>query len=70
MAMIDELVDQIAARTGLPRDKAMEAARTAVDFLDARLPAPVGGQIKPMLEGAGGGVIGGALGGLGGMLGG
>lgn len=72
MAMMDEMVKQIAARTGLPEDKALDAARAAVEFLDGRLPPPVGGNLKSMLSGEGGGAMGG-LGGaadkLGGMFG-
>jgi hypothetical protein len=67
MALIDELVDQVAQRTGLPKDKALAAAHAAVEFLDSRLPAPIGGQIKPLLDGGGG--LGSMVGGLGGMLG-
>lgn len=63
MAMMDEMVKQIAARTGLPEDKAQAAARAAVDFLDEKLPPPVGGRLKGMLSGEGGG--GGGIGGLG-----
>ncbi len=75
MAMMDELVQQIATRTGLPQDKAMQAAQTAIEFLDSRLPAPVGGNLK-RLTGEGGGTGGGGLpdmgdvaGKLGGMFG-
>lgn len=64
MSLLDDLADQVAARTGLPKDKALAAARAAVDFLDDRLPAPVGGQIKPLVEGSGG-ALGGMLGSLG-----
>lgn len=51
MAMMNELVDQIASRTGISRDKAMGAARAAVDFLEERLPGPVGDRLKSMVEG-------------------
>lgn len=73
MAIMDELVQQIAARTNLPPDKAMQAANAAIDFLDGRLPPPIGGNIKSMLGGGAGGAAGGAgpdLGGLAGKLGG
>ena len=73
MAMMDELVQQIATRTGIPQDKAMQAAQTAIEFLDGRLPPPVGGNLK-RLAGEGGGSgggpdLGGIAGKLGGMLG-
>ena len=59
MAMLDELVQQISQRTGLPADKAEAAARTAVEFLDSRLPAPIGGNLSKLVNGgsAGGGGI-------------
>ncbi len=73
MAMLDELVQQISQRTGLPADKAEAAARTAVEFLDSRLPPPVGGNLSKLVNGGGGGGIpdlGKMAGGLGGMFGG
>lgn len=74
MAMMDELVQQISQRSGIPEDKARMAARAAVDFLDGRLPAPVGGNLKRLVEGGsagGGGMpdLGKLAGGLGGMFG-
>ncbi|HSU16277.1 hypothetical protein [Longimicrobium sp.] len=72
MSMMDELVGQISQRTGIPADKAQEAARTAVEFLDSRLPAPIGGNLAKIVQGGGGGMpdLGGLAGGLGGMFGG
>ncbi len=71
MAMMDELVQQIATRANLPPDKAMQAARTAIEFLDGRLPPPVGGNLHRLLGEGGGegggpdvGDIAGKLGGL------
>jgi hypothetical protein len=69
MAMMDELVQQIAARANIPPDKAMQAARTAIEFLDDRLPPPVKGNLGRLVgeEGGGGpdaGDIAGKLGGL------
>jgi hypothetical protein len=66
MAMMDELVQQISERTGIPQDKAQMAARTAIEFLDGRLPAPVGGNLHRLIEGGGGGLP--DLGKLGGMF--
>lgn len=74
MAMMDELVQQISQRTGIPEDKAQMAARAAIEFLDGRLPAPVGGNLHRLVNegGAGGGMpdLGKLAGGLGGMFGG
>ncbi len=71
MAMMDELVQQIATRANLPPDKAMQAARTAIEFLDDKLPPPVGGNLGRLLGEGGGqgggpdvGDIAGKLGGL------
>lgn len=75
MAMMDELVQQIAARTGLPPDKAMQAAQAAIEFLDGRLPPPIGGNLKRLAsEGGGTGAgglpdLGDVAGKLGGMFG-
>ena len=77
MAMLDELVAHISQRTGLPADQAQAAARSAVEFLDSRLPAPIGGNLSKLVQGGGaagggGGLpdLGGLAGGLGGMFGG
>ncbi len=74
MAVFDDLVQQISQRAGIPADKAQVAARTAIDFLDDRLPAPVGGQLKRLVEGGAGGGggmpdLGKLKDGLGGMFG-
>jgi hypothetical protein len=70
MAMMDELVQQIAARANIPPDKAMQAARAAIEFLDDRLPPPVRGNLERLL-GDGGGQGGGPdLGDVAGKLGG
>ena len=69
MAMIDELVQQIATRANIPPDKAMQAARTAIEFLDGRLPPPVRGNLEKLVSGEGGGA-GGGLGDVAGKLGG
>jgi hypothetical protein len=70
MAIFDDLVRQVSERAGLPEDKAQAAARTAVEFLDSRLPAPLAGQLGRFVQGGGGGDGGSALGGLGNLAGG
>lgn len=76
MSMMDDLVRQISERTGIPADKAQQAAHAAVEFLDGRLPPPVGGNLAKLVQGGGGGGgggmpdLGGLAGGLGGMFGG
>ncbi|HEX5709687.1 MAG TPA: hypothetical protein VFX96_20580 [Pyrinomonadaceae bacterium] len=73
---MDELIKQVAERTGIGEDKARTAVETVLGFLKQRLPASIAGQLDGALQ-AGGGQLGGladkagdALGGLGGMLGG
>ena len=51
MAMLDDLVEQVSKRTGLPKEKALEAAQSTIAFLDEKLPPPLGGRIKAALEG-------------------
>jgi hypothetical protein len=75
---MDELIRQVAERTGIGEDKARTAVDTVVGFLKQRLPAPLAGQLDGVLgggaaSGGGGGLAdqaGDVLGGLGGMLGG
>ncbi len=64
---MDELVNQIQAKTGISHDQAMAAAQTAIDFLKSRLPGPVAGQIDNALKG--GGNLGDMSKNLGGMFG-
>jgi len=70
---MDELIRQVAERTGIGEDKARTAVETVVGFLKERLPAPVAGHLDGVLGGgAGGGIAdqaGDVLGGLGGMFG-
>ncbi|HEV2707744.1 MAG TPA: hypothetical protein VGV59_17630 [Pyrinomonadaceae bacterium] len=66
---MDELVKQVAERTGIGEDKARQAVETVVGFLKQRLPAPVAGQVDGALSGAGG-AIGGVADKAGDMLGG
>ena len=77
---MDELVKQVAERTGISESQAQTAVTTVLGFLKNRLPEPLAGQLDGLLggaAGAAGGVAGGlagtagdVLGGLGGMLGG
>ncbi|MEY4580599.1 MAG: hypothetical protein RL701_5302, partial [Pseudomonadota bacterium] len=58
---MDELVQLVAQKTGLPPEAAKLAVETVVGFIKTRLPQPIAAQIDGLL--AGGGVAG-ALGGL------
>jgi uncharacterized protein (DUF2267 family) len=62
---VDEIVNQVAQRTGLSQEQAKQAVETVLNLLKERLPAPIAGQIDSLLGGGGQN----PLGGLGGMLG-
>jgi hypothetical protein len=70
---MDQLINQITARTGITHDQAQQAVDTVLNFLKSQLPAPLAGQIDGLLGGAGGANIAQqaeqALGGIGGMFG-
>jgi hypothetical protein len=73
---MEELVKQVAERTGISEAQAQTAVTTVLGFLKDRLPAPIAGHLDGFLGGASGaagglaGQAGDLLGGLGGMLGG
>ena len=72
---MDELVNQVAQRTGLSPDQARQAAEAVLGFLKDKLPAPIASQLDGILSGQANpgdiaGQAGQALGGLGGMFGG
>jgi hypothetical protein len=49
---MNELINQIAQRTGIGEDKARQAAETAIAFLKTKLPA-VGNQLDSLVHGGG-----------------
>ena len=51
---MEELVKQVAAKTGISEDAARTAVTTVLGFLKDKLPAPIAGQIDSVL-GSGGG---------------
>jgi hypothetical protein len=71
---MQELINQVAQRTGIPADKAQTAVDTVVGYLKQRLPAPVSSQLDNVVSGRqageGGGGLGEAARNVGGMLGG
>jgi hypothetical protein len=77
---MEELVRQVAERTGISEAQAQTAVITVLGFLKGRLPEPLAGHLDSFLgnsAGGGnadlgglGGAAGSVLGGLGGMLGG
>ncbi len=62
---MDELVQLVVKKTGLPEATARTAVQTVIDYLKQKLPGPVGGQIDAVLKGGG---IGNAAKGWGGIL--
>jgi hypothetical protein len=46
---MDELINQITEKTGIPHDTAKQAVEMVIGFLKQKLPAPVGSQIDRVL---------------------
>ena len=71
---MDELVKQVAARTGLSEEASREASEAVLSILKEKLPAPIAGQIDGFLAGSASlddlGDLGGLAKGLGGLFGG
>ncbi len=51
---MDELIKQVASKTGISEDQARKAVTTVLDFVKDRLPAPLAGQIDNVVSGEGG----------------
>ncbi len=66
---MQELIDQVAQRTGLTPDKAKTAVETVLNFAKTRLPAPIATQLESALMGGGAGNLAGAAKGMGGAFG-
>ncbi|TCS36345.1 hypothetical protein EDC30_107162 [Paucimonas lemoignei] len=62
---MNEIIQRLVAKTGLPEDKAAMAVDTVVGFLKEKLPGPVASQIDSLVGGQSGGS--GGMGGLGDM---
>ena len=67
---MNELINQVVQRTGIPEDKAKMAVETVLGFLKTKLPAPIAGQIDSVVGGGGGESSAGGLGDVAGTLGG
>lgn len=65
---MDELVNLVVEKTGLPKETAKQAVSIVVDFLKKKLPAPVAAQVDVVLGGKG--MVGEAANLIGGLLGG
>ena len=66
--LMDELIKQISAKTGISEAQAKQAVEMTLDFVKERLPEPYGSQLDSILEGDMGG-LGNLASGLGGMFG-
>ena len=61
--MLEQIAQQVAAKTGLSDEMAMTAVKVVIDQLKQRLPPPVAGQLDALLagddeSGGGGGLAG------------
>lgn len=65
---MEELVKQVASRTGISEEQAQTAVTTVLGFLKDKLPAPIAGQIDKVVSGGAGG--GGGIGDLASKVGG
>ena len=76
---MEELLNTVAEKTGLPLDKAQGAIDAVMDFIKDKLPAPIASQVEKLVAGGGdaaggltdklGDVTGGLTDKLGGMFG-
>lgn len=66
---MNEIIQRLIEKTGLPEDKAAMAVETVIGFLKEKLPAPIASQIDNLMSGSSGmaeqlGGIGSSLGGM------
>ena len=68
---MNELIQRLVEKTGLPEDKAMAALETVAGYLKEKLPGPMASQVDGLLSGESGlgEKLGGMSAGLGGMFG-
>jgi polyhydroxyalkanoate synthesis regulator phasin len=69
---VNELIEQVAAKAGINPDQAKQAIEAVLEQLQSRLPEPIAGQLRGLLDGGEGGDapdVGDALKGLGGLFG-
>ncbi|MCY1062051.1 MULTISPECIES: hypothetical protein [Nannocystis] len=70
---MEELIQQIVSKTGISESNARSAIETVANFLKAKLPAPLAGQVDAALGSAGGAIgnvdLGSISSGLGGLFG-
>jgi hypothetical protein len=68
---MEELVQLVSVKTGIPSDQARGAVETVLGFLKERLPAPIAAQVDGLLAGGSGSVenVTNVVKGLGGLFG-
>jgi hypothetical protein len=49
--MMDELVNEVAQKTGLSQEQAQGAVTAAMNFLKTKLPAPLAGALDHLISG-------------------
>jgi hypothetical protein len=55
---MNELIQQVCQRTGLPEDKATEAVNTVLGYLKQKLPGPIASQLDSAAQGQSEGSLG------------
>ena len=68
---MNEIIQRLIERTGLPEDKAAVAVETVIGFLKEKLPGPIASQLDGVMGGESGNTstLSGIGAGLGGMFG-
>jgi hypothetical protein len=66
---MEELIKQVAEKTGFPADRAKTAVETVLTFLKSKLPGAIGSQIDQAVSGGNIAGLGDVTKGLGGLLG-
>jgi hypothetical protein len=48
---MQELIDTVAAKTGVSKDQAKQGIEVVLDYLEKKLPKPIAGQLRGALTG-------------------
>jgi hypothetical protein len=48
---VDELIDLVAKKAGISQTQARKAVNTVIDFLNDKLPPPIGGNLDDYVKG-------------------
>lgn len=70
---MDELIETVSKKAGIPKESAHKAVHAVFDFLEQKLPAGMGDKLKGFIDGhadSAKGVVGGLAEKFGGLLGG